>query len=236
MSLTMQSALVESLRKAVKKCDLANVSTEWGDYYSDTNYSDSAMTDKQDTVKRLLGKCVERGHGVVHDLGANTGRFSRIAAEMGFYVLSHDIDEMAVEKNYRASSKEGSNNLLPLVLDLTNPSPSLGWALLERESSLERISGNCVLALALIHHLAISNNVPILRLAQFFASIAESLIIEFVPKEDSQVKRLLATRVDIFESYEINHFESCFTEYFEIQERCNVAGSERTLFLMTRKH
>lgn len=90
-------------------------------------------------------------------------------------------------------------------------------------------------ALALIHHLAISNNLPLSRIADFFAHACDSLVIEFVPKTDSQVKRLLATREDIFPDYTQPAFEHAFSEYFRIDESVDVDGSERTLYLMTKK-
>src|SRR5690606_30991894 len=139
------------------------------------------------------------------------GRFSRIVAGLGKQVVSHDVDEMAVERHYRAIKAEGQKNILPLVLDLTNPAPPIGWDLSERASFHERAKGSSALALALVHHLCISNNVPLERLADFFAGIFRGLIIEFVPKEDSQVRRLLATRRDVFPDYHAEGFEAAFS-------------------------
>jgi hypothetical protein len=124
---------------------------------------------------------------------------------------------------------------LPLVLDLVNPSPAIGWALEERSSALERIAGGNVIALALIHHLAISNNVPLPHLANLFGRLAGTLIIEFVPKEDSQVRRLLATREDVFPDYTLGAFEAAFAEVFDITRREPVPGTVRTLFAMRRR-
>jgi hypothetical protein len=102
------------------------------------------------------------------------------------------------------------------VLDLVNPSPALGWAHEERYSLAERSSADLVMALALIHHIAISNNVPLARIARYFARLAEHLIIEFVPKSDPKVKILLATREDVFPTYTQEGFEEAFLEPFEI--------------------
>ena len=124
--------------------------------------------------------------------------------------------------------------MLPLLLDLTNPSPGIGWNNRERSSLIERGEVDMVLSLALIHHLAISNNLPFSLISEFLASICQYLIIEFVPKSDSQVKILLATRDDIFPEYNRNDFESIFSERFEIVTREEVRGSERTLYLMKR--
>ena len=227
-------ALMESLRAAVRGCHLPERRTEWSDYYEETNYSPEAMSAKEALVRRLVDQTASSA-GVLHDIGANTGRFSRLVAGPDRYVVSHDIDELAVERNYLEARRTGSETVLPLVLDLANPSPPVGWALEERSSALERIAGGAVLALALVHHLAISNNVLLPQLAALFARLGPALIIEFVPKEDSQVRRLLATRRDIFPEYTLESFEAEFSRRFEITQRHAVPGTVRTLFAMRRR-
>jgi len=125
--------------------------------------------------------------------------------------------------------------MLPLRMDLTNPSPDLGWHNAERESMQARGPVDLVMALALIHHLAISNNVPLADVADYFADLGEYLIIEFVPKSDSQVRRLLASRLDIFPDYTLDGFRKAFTKRYVLLGEIPVEGSERTLFLMRRK-
>lgn len=235
ISKTMLVGINSSLTRAVNRLTVKDVSTEWGEYYSDTNYSDEATNDKGKILEEFAEKYFAHDK-VVHDLGANTGRFSRIAARYAHNVISHDIDEMAVEYHYRHTREQGPDNILPLMLDLTNPSPAIGWNLAERSSFVERAGGGNAIALALIHHLAISNNVPLPKLAEFFASTFPVLVIEFVPKEDSQVQRLLATREDIFDSYTVTDFESSFGELFEIRERRPVRESSRIMYAMTRKN
>jgi len=161
--------------------------------------------------------------------------FSRELSRRGVETTASDIDPAAVEQDYLAVKANGEQHILPLVIDLTNPSPALGWAHHERESLLERGPVDLVMALALIHHLAISNNVPLPSVAQFFASAGKWAIVEFVPKSDSQVKRLLATRKDIFDKYTEEGFEEAFAGYFTIAEKTPIPGSERTLYLFKRK-
>jgi ribosomal protein L11 methylase PrmA len=168
-------------------------------------------------------------------LGANRGIFSRVAGEIGSYVVASDIDPAAVEQNYLHMKKEKAENILPLLVDLTNPSPAIGWANRERDSFGARGPANMVLALAVIHHLAISNNVPLPQLAEFFAGTGKWLVIEFVPKSDSQVRKLLASRDDIFPNYTREGFESAFREKFNIHEAVNVHESERVLYRMEVK-
>jgi ribosomal protein L11 methylase PrmA len=172
---------------------------------------------------------------LIHDIGANTGRFSRLLAGPGRYVVSHDIDELAVERHYVQNKSDRFEHVLPLLLDLTNPSPAIGWALEERSSAIERMSRGTVVALALVHHLAISNNVPMDRLAAFFHRLANALVIEFVPKDDSQVQRLLASREDVFSGYTMEEFLKVFSAFFEIRDAQPLPDTSRTLFAMRRK-
>lgn len=236
MSKPLLIALIESLTSATSKCRLPkHLKTEWGEYYDDTNYSIDSMDEKETLVDSLLQKYAPE-NGIVHDLGANTGRFSRIATRYAATVVSHDIDELAVERNYQAVRKNTSDaNLLPLVLDLTNPSPAIGWDSTERDSFGQRCKADVVLALALIHHIAISNNTPLAKVAEFLQPLAKTLVIEFVPKGDSQVDRLLATREDIFGDYDEAGFEAAFVDYFELLEKHPVAGTTRTLYAFESK-
>lgn len=235
MSKKLLAALVESLKSAVKGCTMPQTPTEWGDYYQDTNYTDSAMQAKQQHVSAWLNKYWRSGQ-TIHDLGANTGRFSRLSADAtSALVVAHDIDELAVERNFVALQKEPEyrERILPLVLDLSNPTPSIGWAHAERSSFSDRCRGGFMLALALIHHLAIGNNTPLDKIAAFFAEISDTLLIEFVPKSDSQVQRLLATREDVFPDYTQQGFEEAFGRYFKLTESKPVSGSDRVLYLWT---
>ncbi len=227
-------AIAESLASFVNKLDWTPPKTEWGDYYDHTNYNDEASQKKRELVDEFLSR-IDSPLNIVQDLGANTGEFSRIATKHADLVVSQDIDPVAVEKNYRKSREDKDSKLLPLRQDLFSPSPAIGWANEERESFRERAGCDAMLALALIHHLAISNNLPLAHIANLFAALSKWLIIEFVPKSDSQVIRLLETREDIFDHYNIEDFERVFGEYFDLREKQTVHGSERTLFLFQRK-
>ena len=234
LSKSMLSALIASLKSAVSKLSSKDERTEWSDYYGDTNYTADAMQHKATLLERYVGEHFDR-QDTVHDLGANTGRFSRIIAAHCDYVVSHDMDELAVERNYRESRSNGPANVLPLVLDLGNPSGAIGWDLKERLSFHERAQGDSAVALALVHHLCITNNVPIPSLARFFHGIFDKLIIEFVPKEDSQVQRMLATRQDVFDGYDKASFEREFGKYFSILEQSPVEPGSRTLYAMRKR-
>lgn len=221
--------LIDSLQNTVRGLAWTPDGTEWGDYYDATNYTRDAFEHKHQIVKEFLNQAQP---GRVLDLGSNTGTFSRLALEAGAAVVSADIDPAAVEKNYREMRQKKESSLLPLVLDLTNPSASIGWANEERDSFRERGPFDAVMALALVHHLAISNNVPLAQVARFFHSLGRRLVIEFIPKEDSQVQRLLASREDIFPNYHQPGFEEAFRTCYQIRETRPIEGSKRILYLM----
>jgi hypothetical protein len=224
--------LLDSLRNTVKGLGVRISGTEWADYYDATNYSETAFEEK----KAIIGRFVDQVEpDEVWDLGANNGEFSRIASDRGIYTVAFDIDSNAISKAYIQVRKDREANLLPLVMDLTNPSPGLGWAHKERQSLLNRGPVPMAFALALVHHLAISNNVPLPKLAHFFSEVCEHLVIEFVPKSDSQVKRLLTSRLDIFDDYTEEGFEAAFKTQFKILDKVSVPESERTLYLMKTK-
>jgi len=225
--------LIESLKSSIEKMTWNEDNTEWGDYYSDTNYTEKSFEEKKQFISLAIDQVKPK---LVWDMGANTGVFSRLASTKGINTISYDIDPLAVEKNYLLSSQNSEQNILPLILDLTNPSSGIGWNHNERMSIIQRGPADMVFALALVHHLAISNNVPLNKLAEFFSQISKFLIIEFVPKSDSQVKRLLLTRDDIFENYDEKNFEIEFSKFFKIINSKKILDSERTIYIMENKH
>jgi len=228
MGKTALLGLVDSLSTTVRKLQWKPTGTEWAEYYNQTNYVDQSMAHKTEIVQDFIQRVQPKQ---VWDLGANTGRFSRLASQSGSFTVSFDIDPAAVELNYRTCREGKEANLLPLVMDLTNPSPSIGWQNEERQSLVQRGPVDMVLALALIHHLAISNNVPLAQLASFFSSITRWLALEFVPKSDSQVHRLLATRQDIFPDYTPEGLVKAFEPLFNLHVCTPITGSNRSLYL-----
>jgi ribosomal protein L11 methylase PrmA len=226
--------LVDSLRSAVDKLTWQPGGTEWHDYYTIASYSDVASEHKRQLVAEMLDE-ISPAPASVWDLGANVGLYSRIASERGFSTVAFDVDAAAVEKNYLEAVAKGETNILPLVLDLTNPSAGMGWGNRERMSLLDRGPTDTALALALIHHLAISNNLPFRKVAYFLSQICRSLIIEFVPKSDSQVQKLLSSREDIFVDYDQQTFERELGEFFTIQRSELIKETGRSLYLMTNR-
>jgi len=224
--------LLDNLQAAVEALRWRPEQTTWADYERETNYSGGARDHKELLVRAFLENVRPR---VVWDIGANVGRFSRIAADTGAYALAFDADHSVTEIDYQEGRARGERRVLPLVADLTNPSPSLGWAHSERASWIARGPADAVLALAVVHHLAIGNNVPLPRIAELLQDAGTHLLIEFVPKSDSQVQRLLATRKDVFGGYSQAGFERAFEPYFDVLQTNAVRESERVVYLMRRR-
>jgi hypothetical protein len=226
--------LIDSLENTVRNLKLKprQMKTAWANYYHESNYSVDATDDKT----RIIDSWLKLAHPQnVWDLGANTGHFSQVASQLGMDVIAMDIDPGVMELNYQSIRKAHETHILPLRMDLTNPSPAIGWRSTERDSLIKRANVDLVMALALIHHLAIGNNLPLEEIAEYFSEIGEWLILEFVPKSDTQVQRLLANRNDIFIAYTTAGLEKAFKKYYFIENVHSLTDSERTLYLMRRK-
>ena len=229
MGATRRAALLDSLRRTILGLYWSPSGTEWADYDRQTSYSDDGTRAKEAAVEAMLR---DAGGTVVWDLGANVGRFSAIAAGLGRRVVAWDVDPAASERHYQRLKVAGDTSVLPLVQDLVNPSPGLGWVGAERAPFVERSDADVVMALALVHHLAISNNVPLEWVAALFARLAPAAIVEFVPKGDPMVDLLLASRPDVFPDYSQDGFERAFAAHFRIAGRASVRDSGRILYRM----
>ena len=225
-------SLLENLESAVNRLTVKPSRQGWTDYYEKSQYSEDSLNHKKELVAEFLDKVKPR---MVWDLGANTGLFSRIASSRGILTVSLDGDHDVVEKNYREALQLDDTNLLPLLVDITNASPGLGWAHQERSSLMERGPADAVLVLGLINHLAFSNNLPLSKVAGFLKEICHNLIIEFIPKTDPQAQRLLISKKDIFPDYTPLNFVNEFNESFLIRHSVPIRGTERILYLMQKR-
>lgn len=225
--------ITDDLHRTIRRLSWNHSQTSWAGYCQGDSYEEAGFLHKTEIVGEFLDvvkpKCV-------WDLGANTGAFSRIASAQGAFTVSIDNDPGAVEANYLRAKHDNMKNIHPLLVDLTNPSANIGWSNDERASLSDRSNADCLLVLALIHHLAIGNNLPLSMTAEFFASLAEWLIIEFVPKSDKKVQLLLATREDVFADYCKNTFEEIYKEYFNLVDYREIDNSDRVLYLCQRRN
>ena len=225
-------ANVNRLRKVIRGLIWKRTRSEWADYVDITSYTDIDREAKIDFVRDIV---ISHSWNLVWDLGCNTGAFSRIAAENARYVVAMDADPLSIERLYQALKSEGNTAILPLISNIADPSPNLGWRGQERKALSERGRPDLILCLALIHHLVINNNIPVRNLIGWLANLGTSVVIEFVTKEDRMVRTLLRNREDNYADYEINYFESCLSESFSIIRRETLKSGTRILYFAQKK-
>ena len=232
MSDTALLGLVRSLKKAIESLNYRPSSEIWQGYTEIRTYDDDGIAAKS----RFIEQAIERVKpGVVWDFGGNTGEFSEIAARSGAFVLSVDSDPACTEYlQGRLSAGKASGQILPLTMDLANPSPGLGFNQVERYGLKERGPADLLLALALIHHLVFSSSVPLGMVAHWFSQLSRRLLIEFVPETDPMVKKLLVNRGDDHLPYSLESFRTAFGEYFDI-EQDEQLNNGRQLFVLKNK-
>ena len=169
------------------------------------------------------------------DLGTNTGHFARITSAEGISTVAVDSDVDCIDRLYNNCKRDKITNLLALCVDVSNPTPAIGWDNDERDAFYTRAKADLCMALALIHHLAIGKNIGFMQMAKTFSKIAPWLIIEFIPKSDAKIALLLHNRTDIFENYNELSFTSVFEQIFTIENKAVLPSTGRILFLMKRK-
>jgi len=226
-------ANVRKRRRLVQRLEWSPPEGVWTAYGECNTYTDEDARRKDDFVRAVAGS---RDWGLVWDIGANNGRYSRIAAEGARTVVAVDADQGPVELLYRDLRREGDERVLPLTMNLADPSPGLGWRGLERRTMLERGTPDLVLALALIHHVAISANVPVKELLDWLASLGCALVIEFPTREDPMVQKLLAPKRDgLHPDYELGFFERVLNEAFEVERSERLESGTRVLYFARPK-
>ena len=226
--------LLRSLYDYINKLDLKEQS-EWGDYYNKTNYQPESFRFKKEQIQKwIAGYSVRK----VLDVGGNDGTFARVLLRDIDLAVVADIDHNAVALNYVQVQANKEVKMLPLWFDVGQPSPGIGWSNTERDSILTRLSNwgpEAVLALAVIHHMTLSGNIPFDDSARFFAALSSVLIIEFPKRDDSWVDSLLQRKrefINHFDHYNQEVFECAYQEHFTIEEKVEIPGSHRVLYLM----
>ncbi|HLM09958.1 MAG TPA: hypothetical protein VK307_09620 [Thermoleophilaceae bacterium] len=221
-------ANVRKMRKLVERLSWDPPEGVWTAYGERNTYTDDDARRKDEFVRQVA---TSRSFELVWDIGANNGRYSRIAAEGARTIVAVDADQGPVELLYRDLRAEGDERILPLTMNLADPSPGLGWRGLERRALSQRGTPDLVLALALIHHVAISANVPVREFIDWLASLESELVIEFPTREDPMVKKLLAPkREGLHPDYELSFFERCLAEAFEVERTERLESGTRVLY------
>ena len=226
-------ANAQRMRKLVRRLDWSPPKGVWVSYGERNSYTDQDAARKDEFVREVTAS---GPWGLVWDIGCNNGRYSRIAAEGARTVVAVDADQGPVELLYRSLRDEGNERILPLTMNLADPSPALGWRGLERKAMADRGSPDLVLALALVHHVAITANVPVREFVEWLASLGASLVVEFPTREDPMVQKLLGPkREGLHPDYERGFFEGCLTEAFDVERAERLGSGTRILYFARPK-
>jgi SAM-dependent methyltransferase len=221
------AANVERLHKLVRALRWEPGVSGWSEYVHQHNYDRLDGQAKEEFVERVLAA---RHRSLVWDLGCNTGRFSRMAEKYADHVVAVDSDHASVERLYQTLKADGSVKVLPLVLDVTDPSPNLGWRGLERRTMLGRGRPDLVLSLALVHHLVITSNIPLTDVVEWFRELGGEVVVEFPTRDDEMVKRLLRNKDQSYDDYRTEFFEACLANHFELCQRIVLPSGRRIIY------
>ncbi|RYY24919.1 MAG: class I SAM-dependent methyltransferase [Chitinophagaceae bacterium] len=206
--------------------------SQWNTYYAETILSEQYLEHKKNIVNELLDPLQITS---ALDIGSNDGYFSNLLSRKDVRVSAIDNDAPSINRLYLQCKKE-SLNILPLVVDITDPTPAKGFENRERSSFLQRSGSELIIALALIHHLVIAKNIPLSILAAFFSKHTKWLLIEFVPKNDPKVMAMLATREDVFTDYNEDHFQKIMSLHFDMLSKRIVPGTTRVIYLYKKNN
>ncbi|HEV8287322.1 MAG TPA: class I SAM-dependent methyltransferase [Chitinophagaceae bacterium] len=224
--------LVDSLQSLIQSRQLKEKPTTWGNYYDEANERSDYIAQKKNIVSAWITELQETKTAV--DLGANEGVFSYLLAHKNISVIATDFDHAAIHKLYNKIIAEDQKNIFPLLIDLANPSPAIGFNNKERISFVERTKVDLALALALVHHLAIGKNIPFTKIVELFEKLTTYLIVEFIPKQDEKVQFMLKQKKDIYDDYNEKEFVAAFDRSFFIVKKQLIANSGRSLYLMKK--
>lgn len=224
------AAAVAKLQELVRSLTWSPAASAWATYAEHNSYEADAALAKERFVESVLGTKVRH---LVWDLGCNTGRFSKLAATHARYVIAIDSDHESIERLYHEIDRTGIPNILPLVADVADPSPALGWRGRERLPMVERGRPDLVLCLALVHHLAITANIPIEDIIGWFGELGADLVIEFPLPDDAMVKRLLLNKGQRYDDYRVDCFDAALQRRFRVHQRLMLPSGTRILYHAT---
>jgi hypothetical protein len=230
-SRTKQENLIKSLEHSVQSFSLNALSGVWSGYYNEAREREDYLIEKKNIIQRWLSSLFINS---AIDIGANEGEFSFLLAGNNISTISVDFDHYSINQLYRKIKKSNVLNCIPLIIDFSNPSPAIGLNNEEHISFLERIKVDLVMALAVVHHLAIAKNIPFERIAKILSAMGKYLIIEFVPKEDEKVELMLNSGVRISHEYNEDKFLKAFGDYFSILKKEQISDTKRTIYIMRK--
>jgi ribosomal protein L11 methylase PrmA len=232
LPLSTLKSILRGLHRQIEAVQAADAGeTLWRRYESNNSYT----SDESEAKRRYISEfCNKIRPTVLWDLGCNAGDYSKAALQGGAsYVVGFDFDLGALETAFARAGRENLR-FLPLYMDATNPSPAQGWRQSERQGLQQRGPASALIALAFIHHLAIAKNIPLDQLVEWLTTMAPIGVVEFVPKSDPMVQRLLAHREDIFDGYDLESFAALLARRGRVVDAHPVSETGRTLFWYDR--
>jgi hypothetical protein len=233
MNAQVLDATMRKLEKIVQKLSLGDKKSTWSNYSERGHYLESSLDEKQKFVRDAVASAPRKQ---VWDIGCNDGVFSRIASAHADYVVAMDADPLVVDRLYNTLKAENNDKILPLYVDLTDSGGGVGWRGQERPGVFHRGNPDIVMALAVIHHMAITFNVPIASQLDMFRDLSPELIIEMPHADDPMVRKLLQNKRDgIHDDFNLDNFERLLMERFDIKSKMLLAGGTRTIFHAVRK-
>ncbi len=238
LSKKAQNNIIESLYNYISKLQLKE-SSEWGNYYTKTNYNEGAFKTKKEVIRDWVQPLNAQK---LIDVGGNDGTFARTVQDLVKHIIVTDIDSNAVDFNLKQIQENKEENMLPFVCDVLQPAPGIGFNNTERASLINRLKDyapDVTMALALIHHITLSGNVPFEKSAEFFAKFSKNLIIEFPKREDSWVESLLVRKrefINHFDFYNQSEFEKGYSNFFNLVKKEEVEGTKRVMYLFKNKN
>jgi SAM-dependent methyltransferase len=218
---------VVNLRRLIKKLQLKQSRSTWSNYINEHSYSNRDIEDKKSFVRNITSS---NKYDIVWDLGCNTGTFSKLAAENTEYVIAIDYDPLTINHLYLSLKNTSSTNILPLVGNLADPSPNIGWRNLERKPLQKRGKPDLIMALALIHHLVIGANIPLDEAIHWFAELGGDLLIEYIDKNDLMTQKLLANKDDHYSDYTQTNLERLLAQHFNRIDKKPLESGTRILY------
>lgn len=226
------NAMAEGLKRLVRKLPTPQAPSVWGAYAENTIYDDAQTQAKERAVDEFCREV--RGDRII-DLGCNTGRYSAIAAKHAPEVIAIDIDGQAIDRLViRQSDAPWREVVAPLVGNVSAPSSGHGWRNAESEPLLSRLRGDAFIALALVHHICIGENVPIPAFLDLLADIAPQGIVEWVDKADPMIAYMLRNRSDVFPTYDRKSFTEFAERRFDVLDQTELSPT-RVLFRLSRR-
>jgi hypothetical protein len=233
MSAAVLDATLRKLEKLVGSLELGDKKSTWSEYTERGHYIEDSLDEKERFVRDAVASHPRR---LVTDIGCNDGKFSRIAASHSDHVVAMDADPLVVDRLYNSLKAEGNAKILPLYVDMSDSGGGIGWRGKERPGVFDRGTPDIVLYLAVIHHVAITFNIPVAAQLDMLADLTPEIVIEMPHADDPMVRKLLVNkRAGIHDDFNLAEFERLLGQRFDVRSKLLLSSGTRTIFHAVRR-